>query len=213
MVKKAISNLEAFRIIDERTNDITFGCNQDWYTTEWQRRSGCGPTVATNIILSLNQNSNKDVRLNETNSKQDCLSLMEKIWGYVTPTSRGINTLELFYQGMIEYAKSEDLKLCYYFCNVDRESFLRPKLINIISFIEKALDNNEPVAFLNLDSGEEISIERWHWVIIVSLEYLENRTKAFVEILDNGKLNRIDLALWYNTTRIGGGFVNFKKCS
>ena len=212
MVKKVISNLEPFRIIDETTNDISFGCNQDWYTTEWQRRSGCGPTVATNIILSLKQNSTNYVRLIEMNSKANCLSLMGKIWGYVTPTNRGINTLELFYQGMMEYAKSENMKLCYHFCNIDRESFLRPKLVNIIRFIEKALDNDEPVAFLNLDSGEEILIERWHWVTIISLEYLESGIKAYVEILDNGELKKIDLALWYNTTRIGGGFINFRKC-
>ena len=212
MVKKVISNLEPFRIIDETTNDISFGCNQDWYTTEWQRRSGCGPTVATNIILSLKQNSTNDVRSIEMNSKADCLSLMGKIWGYVTPTNRGINTLELFYHGMMEYAKSENMKLCYYFCNIDRESFLRPKLVNIIRFIEKALDNDEPVAFLNLDSGEEILIERWHWVTVISLEYSESGIKAYVEILDNGELKKIDLALWYNTTRIGGGFINFKKC-
>lgn len=209
MIKKAISNLESFRIIDDNSNDISYGCNQDWYATEWQRRSGCGPTVGTNIILSL---ANKSSQLNETKSKHECLLLMEKIWRYVTPTNRGINTIELFYQGMIDYAKSENIKLCYSFCNVDRESFLRPKLANIINHIEKALDIDVPVAFLNLDSGEEKGIEKWHWVTIVSLEYLENRTEAYVEILDNGELKKIDLALWYNTTRIGGGFVNFKKC-
>ena len=137
---------------------------------------------------------------------------MEKIWGYVTPTNRGINTLELFCQGMMEYATSENLKLCYDFCNIDRESFLRPKLVNIISFIEKALDQNEPVAFLNLDSGEEKLIDRWHWVTIVSVDYSESKSQAFVEIVDNGELKKIDLALWYNTTRIGGGFINFRKC-
>jgi len=46
MHKKSISEPNLLKLLDERSHKAYFGCNQEWYATEWQRLSGCGPTVA-----------------------------------------------------------------------------------------------------------------------------------------------------------------------
>ncbi|MCK7512275.1 MAG: hypothetical protein MZV70_55010 [Desulfobacterales bacterium] len=42
------------KLLDERSHEAYFGCNQEWYATEWQRLSGCGPAAACNMIFYLN---------------------------------------------------------------------------------------------------------------------------------------------------------------
>jgi hypothetical protein len=66
-----------------------------------------------------------------------------------------------------------------------------------------------PVAFLNLCNGEETNLERWHWVTVISVEYEEIKQGVFLSIMDEGMIKRINLALWYETTTLGGGFVYF----
>jgi hypothetical protein len=77
----------------------------------------------------------------------------------------------------------------------------------LLKFLEEALSKDSPIAFLNLCNGIEKNLECWHWVTIISLEYMENEEQTFVNILDDGQIKKIDLALWYNTTRKNGGFV------
>lgn len=206
MIRKALLNPETFLIEDPISKETSFGCKQEWYPTQWQKEAGCGPTVATNILLYMDAQPNRMIH------KQECLERMESVWKFITPTNKGINTLELFYQGMHAYANSQGMKLCYHFCNISRQSSSCPQLASVIRFLEKGLDKNMPVAFMNLDSGEEKAIERWHWVTITALEYVDSGEDAVLEILDNGKLKKINLALWYKTTNIGGGFVYFTKC-
>lgn len=44
MTINTISNIDLFSVLDENTNKTYYGCDQEWYATQWQRRSGCGPT-------------------------------------------------------------------------------------------------------------------------------------------------------------------------
>jgi len=206
MIRKALLKPEAFQIAVPISKATSFGCNQEWYPIQWQKDAGCGPTVATNILLYMDAQSKRPFH------KQECLELMESVWKFITPTNKGVNTLELFYQGMSAYANSQGMKLCYSFCNITRQTIARSKLINVIKFLEEGLDKNVPVAFLNLDSGDEKAIEGWHWVTVIGLEYTGIGEEPVIEILDNGTFKRINLALWYKTTIIGGGFVYFTKC-
>jgi hypothetical protein len=85
----------------------------------------------------------------------------------------------------------------------------RPRLTEVLNFLEEAFDNDVPVAFLNLCNGDEKNLERWHWVTVVSLNVSDDGRDAFVDILDSGIIKKIDLGLWYDTTTLGGGFVYF----
>ena len=63
------------------------------------------------------------------------------------------------------------------------------------------LEEECPVAFLNLCRGKVKELDWWHWVTIIAME------GDRVTILDSGREFDIDLALWYATTKKRGGFV------
>lgn len=213
MIKKSISNPNMFKVLDEDSNEIYFGGNQEWYNTEWQRCSGCGPTAASNIIFYLNCIYHH-LELGESlNSKKNWLAFMEEIWNYVTPTERGIPSTKMFYEKVLHYAKAKGVNVEFHFCDLPEDKHQRPKLSEVLNFLESALSKNVPVAFLNLCNGEEKNLDSWHWVTIISLEYTEDENHIFVNILDGGIIKKIDLALWYNTTKQGGGFVYFMDYS
>ncbi len=207
MIKRSISNQNLLTVVDESTQDINCGCNQAWYTTDWQRRAGCGPSVASNLFGYLFS------ELNNSNNKENWLSLMEDVWEYVTPTTRGMPTTQLFYDSSLAYAMAKGLKIKYEYCDVPEEASCRPIFQEIVHFIENGLNEDVPVAFLNLCNGEEQCLYRWHWVTIIELDYSEDQSSASVTILDEGIQKTIDLALWYKTTTLGGGFVYFIRSS
>lgn len=211
MTINTISNIDLFNVLDESTNKTYYGCDQEWYATQWQRCSGCGPTVASNILFYLKENKVNLSIGQRVNSKKNCLSFMSEIWKYVTPTNEGIPTTKMFYEAVLTYTKSKKLMIEYDFCDLPKDKSLRPKLSQVLDFIQKALINDSPIAFLNLCNGEEKNLCQWHWVTIISLEYADDKKSAFIKILDEGLIKEIDIALWYNTTTLGGGFVYFFK--
>lgn len=209
MIRKSIYNPDFFEIIDEKTHKIYYGCIQTWYEKFWQRLSGCGPTVATNIILYLNHNRYNFETGKSYNKKKNCVVLMNEVWNFVTPTRKGVDTIKIFYEGVLAYAKNKGINIEYKMLDMPKEEYLRPVFSEVLEFIEESLQKDSPVAFLNLNNGKEKNLDRWHWVTIVSLEYEKDQSVVYVEILDEGIIKRIDLLLWYNTTTLGGGFVYF----
>lgn len=209
MITKSITNPDVFGVLDESSNEIYYGCSQEWYNTSWQRRSGCGPTVAANIILYIEYLRNNFEVGQTLYRKKSCLSLMEEIWEYVTPTKEGIPTTKMFYEKVLSYTKLKDIHVEVAFCDLPEEKSNRPKLSEILNFLEGALLKDVPIAFLNLCNGEEKHLEEWHWVTIISLEYSEDGQSISINILDEGFIKKVDLSLWYNTTTKGGGFVYF----
>ncbi len=81
-------------------------------------------------------------------------------------------------------------------------------MTEVLAFIEESLINDIPVAFLSLDKGEEKLLDTWHWVTVVSLQFEEDGA-AFADVADEGKLLHVDLKKWFETTKLGGGFVRF----
>ncbi len=202
-------NLDLFKIIDEEKNILSYGCNQLWYHTEWQRRAGCGPSVVSNIFIYLFHHY--FFCTNNAISKSWALLVMEEVWDYVTPSMRGVNTTKMLFDGAAGYAQSKSLTLNYSFLDIPNDNRLRPKMDEIIEFIEKGLAKNTPIAFLNLCNGKEARLYRWHWVTLVRLIVDQNYSHIMADILDDGKLFSIDLGLWVDTTTLGGGFVYFYK--
>lgn len=202
MIERSIHSPDLLAIVDESAPNICYyGCHQEWYGTDWQRRAGCGPSVACNLFHYLLESGKSG------NSKEKWLSLMEEAWEYVTPTTRGMPTTQLFYESVISYALAKGRNIGYKCCDLAEEKSDRPKLQEILEFISEGLGKDAPVAFLNLCNGEEQNLYRWHWVTIISLAYAEKDGKAFATILDEGLIKKIDLALWVETTTLGGGFV------
>jgi len=201
MKKISVKNPEYFEIIDKSTGMKYYGLNQEWYKKPWQRMAGCGPTVASNIILYGKKNAGT--------VKVDAVKLMDEIWKYVTPTLKGVNSTNIFYNGLSSFAKSSGTNLSYDAVDVPKKKDMRPTLEKIVNFIKGSLEKDIPVAFLNLNNGEEIKLDEWHWVTLMAMEYEEDLSTVKAEILDEGMKKEINLLLWYNTTALGGGFISF----
>ncbi|MDR1731311.1 MAG: hypothetical protein LBR61_04385 [Synergistaceae bacterium] len=203
----AISDINILRVIHRDTQKVSYGCSQEWFATEWQRRAGCGPSVASNIFLYLSR-----TRFPKSGKppvyREDFAALMEYVWGYVTPGQQGIPETKMLREGMETCAEAKGLVLESCVCDVPEAVTARPSTAEITSFLENALGRDAPVAFLNLCNGEEKNLDRWHWVTIVSLER-DVSEKIFLHALDGGVVKTIDLTLWRDTTTCGGGFVWF----
>lgn len=208
MAISSIQNKEFFAVKDEDDRTIFYGFDQRWYTSEWQRRAGCGPTVAANIVNYLNCTCRGGSQLPLT--KQEALALMEEVYQYVTPTPRGIPSTKLLHDKLLDYAQGMGLKMEVEVLNIPEDQGLRPSFSELIAFLDKALRNNIPLAFLNLDNGAEKRLDAWHWVTVISLDTLSGDS-ALINILDGGTVQEIDLAQWFRTTRLGGGFISFGR--
>lgn len=202
--KVALKHPEFFNIVDMVTGETHLGGNQEWYRDEFQRHAGCGPVVATNLVsYSLASETGASGPVD----KVHFLSLMEELWLYVTPSrQRGLPSTDLFYKGLLAYAQDNGLRVrrCA-IIDMHNPASERPCFTTVVNFLEDALERDIPVAYLNLDSGEEKNLDEWHWVTVLSLE--REGGQAYIEIMDEGKTKRIDLTIWYNSTVLGGGFV------
>lgn len=187
-----------------------YGCEQEWYDSDWQKLSGCGPTTACNLLFYLEFKRKSSGQERITFSKEYGLMRMKELWEYVTPTEKGIPTTKMFYEDFLNYSKAKDLKVSYNSIDINKKTNIYPDFRDVIKFIETALLNDSPIAFLNLCNGKVNNLDAWHWVTIISLEYDTNENEAYVNIIDEGLNKRIDLKLWYSTTTRGGGFVYFK---
>jgi len=192
--------------IEESPGKWIDGYKQAWYPTDLQRIAGCGPTVAC-AIMSYLMYAKADESFLYPANRSHCLSAMEEAWRHVTPGDEGIPTTRMFCEGFLEYAKAKELDVDARSLDVPQEMAFRPSFTEILRFLSEALALDAPVAFLNLCNGDVHNLDRWHWVIILSIEYSEHT--AVVRIMDEGRLLDVDLRLWYDTTVGGGGFACF----
>lgn len=169
LYNSAIKNLDLFKIKDDTTDKIFLGCDQEWFLTERQRRSGCGPTTAA--MLTHYYRYIKESPEKVPCTKSSMLALMEELWEYVTPGDRGIPTTEIFCEKFKPYLKERDMLVKLHILDVPEPNEDKPSFENLLSFLLESLSKNRPVAFLNLCSGEEVTLDRWHWVILASIEY------------------------------------------
>lgn len=210
MIKRSLKSKEFFCRVEESSGKCFYGCEQEWYHTDWQRQSGCGPTTACNL-LSYMEASNLSKKKQISISKEYGLFRMQESWKYVTPTENGIPTSKMFCEYFLTYAGEKGMEVSCHSINISQEVNSYHELHDIVKFIEAAMIKDSPVAFLNLCNGEVSNLDKWHWVTIISIEYDENETEVYVDTLDEGLIKKVDFRLWYNTTTLGGGLVYFER--
>lgn len=181
------------------------GPNQSWYETQWQRSSGCGPTTCSNLMWYLSRSKKEYESLCSYNGQdyEGFLNLMNEVWNCVTPGYMGVNTTKLFADGALSYGEKKGVSLKVHTLEMPGILHSEKKEEEVFSFLETALKNDKPVAFLNRSNGRLKNLESWHWVTITSLL----REKKIVEIYDQNKIVEIDLGLWLDSSLYGGGFV------
>ena len=196
-MKAKIKNIDLMKVKDNE--NIYYGFSQEWYKDIWQQKAGCGATVASSIINYYNQIDNfKEVEI------ADAVKIMEELWYYLLPTYYGLNSVKLFYDGIKNYYNNKEVIIDY--INVDIKN--KSSLDEIINFIGKELSEDRPIAFLNLCNGEEKNLDKWHWVVVV--EIFKENGEYFLNIIDDKKIKKINLSLWYGTMTNDAGFITFR---
>ncbi len=195
-------DLNKFELSNDLSQEIIFGLNQEWYKSKFRRMAGCGPTAASSLIY---YSLTDELKLN----KDRAIELMETMWDYVTPGMGGVYKRSMFTEGLQRYFDKHTISANIESVSIAKNKKTRLSLMDTIAFIEAGLSLNSPIAFLNLDSGDESKLDGWHWVVISGLDVNENHTQVFINIMDDGKLFAIDLDLWLKTTKKGGALVYF----
>jgi len=209
LLSYGLKNPDHLHILDE--GGVWFrGCEQEWFSTEWQRRAGCGPSVASNIMLYLHRGGMLQLPY-DLLQKEGCLQLMEAMWKHVTPTRMGVNTVQLFSDGLHAFAEQHGYRLDCEALLYARDKERRPSFQEVLSFLADGLTLDCPVAFLNLSNGEVENLDAWHWVTIVRMDVEPDNGRAHVEIYDGNVTARVDLRRWCETTTEDGGFVHFRR--
>lgn len=208
-MKYSIKNTDRFSIKDQLSQKIYYGSNQEWYKKRWQRMAGCGPSAVANVIHYVNWSGLKDEEKKSV-TRESYLSLMSEVWDYVTPSFGGISSTNMLCGGVDRYVKEKKLNITTESLDIPKNKKLRPDSQQVISFISNALEQDSPVAFLNLEHGTVYELESWHWVTIIALEYYEEYQSAVIDILDGGIIKQIDFLQWLHTSKLGGGLVRFQ---
>ncbi len=196
----AIQNPTRLQVRDEPTGQIFYGSDQEWYAKRIQRLSGCGPSVAANLLFYRQKQGTPP-------TKENLLYLMNRVWPFVTPTFQGIPNAQMLQEKINKYAAANALSLSYHTLDIPQAGAERPGLPQVIDFLCQGLQADSPVAFLNLCNGKESRLDKWHWVTITAISYTENKQQATLTIYDAGNQLEADLALWLATTKRGGGLL------
>lgn len=178
------------------------GVNQDWFESYWQRKAGCGPCTASNMLRYL---SGRAALPWPVETREDMVRLMHLAWEDVTPGVFGLNSPHSFQEGMDRLLYKAGSPLRCRTLEVPASRRERPDAQAVAAFIAQGLSQDMPVAFLNLHNGSLRHLESWHWVTLLALDTRQGAMQATA--VDNGRQLRLDLKEWLNTTNRGGGFV------
>lgn len=182
---------------------ICRGADQEWFPRPWQRRAGCGPTAAAVVLDYL---SAVRPELAALGPHGDFVSYMEALWTYLTPGPMGLDKAESFALGCRSFALSRGAALdCPILPIPRRGKGARPGREETETFLARALDNDCPAAFLNYSRGDLPNLDSWHWVPLIACAGGDGTLTA--SALDGGEEKTLDLALWLETSRLGGAFV------
>lgn len=184
--------------------EFHLGLDQEFYKTKWKRLSGCGPTAASNLYLY------HLPRLDRNRTMEEGLEIMDAIWKYVTPRfGGGVKNTQIFTTGMSAFLRDQGKSYTVDVIDVPKKKELRRPLSEVRDFMRQAIDDDLPVAFLNLHNGEEKQLDAWHWVTVVGIE-MSTKDEMYLDIFDGGKLISVNLDQWYAKTKDGGGFVVYR---
>lgn len=204
--KHDLKHLNTLHIPCVEDGTTSFGCDQEWFGTQWQRRAGCGPNVATNLMMVLTADGRISLPFDLT-TRKGCVGLMDAIWQHVTPTMMGVNTTIRFTTGLRNFAFMHHVPIRCAMLDVPRSRKKRPTTAEVVAFVRDGLSMECPVAFLNLHNGDIPKLDSWHWVTIVSLETDDEAGTAVATAYDGDKAFPVDLVKWCAGTNMGGGFV------
>lgn len=204
-MKQSIVTHPEYLYIYDQKGSHAYGADQEWFPLLWQRRAGCGPTTASNLMLYFLQKDNtKEL------TKDDALTVMQALWKLVTPGIMGVHLLSQFTKGVDEYVSKLPKNFEKQTLKIARAKERRPSLAEVYQFLADSFEADSPVAFLNLSKGALKNLDEWHWVTLVGVEQQDETSSVYATVYDASKEWKIDLGLWLESTTRGGGFVSYR---
>jgi len=182
--------------ITNSAGDTFIGGSQEWYEDKWHKKSGCGPVAASNIVW---------YKMRKLGLELEYCSIMLEMFDFVTPTIRGVDTSDIFINGLLSYAAKHGMDISPRVLEIPKKKRERPDADTLRDFIINALKADSPVAFLNLSNGSVTNLENWHWVTITAID----PDTMLTEICDYGKVIEINISEWLETSMLGGALVYF----
>ena len=208
----SVSHPELLTVTEPRTHQSHFGGAQEWYSSEWGRKAGCGPTCAANLsaYLALTCPALRALYSGDTMDRVAFTRHMEEIFPFVTPGPMGLNRVELFSEGVAAFAAGRGVLLVpHVFAVTGSRRPDRPPVSALVEFVRAGLAADCPLGFLNLSRGRVKNLQNWHWISITSADFTAGQLTARAS--DEGVLREFDLRLWYLSTRMSGGLVYFTQ--
>ena len=203
MAEVALKSIETFRIKD--ADDNYYGGNQKWLVgKEFHKEAACGATTCANILayLSYHYEGYDGICDFDISKKDEFTELMKAIYPYVKPGLVGIMPAD-YIKGAVEYSKDKGIELTSDLLTVPATQSKRPSFEYMSRWIAAAIEEDSPVAFLNLSSGRVKNLDGYHWVTIVAIDV----EAGMVKIVDNGRLLDVNIAKWLKRSTMGGAFV------
>jgi len=208
----SVLNPEILTVTDSQTLKTYFGGAQEWYSSDWGRKAGCGPTCAANLTayLALTHPTLKALYNGKSMDLSEFLRHMDEIFPFVKPGPMGLNKVELFSEGVVAFAENRNVSLTpHVFVVTGNRTLNRPPVSELTEFVRAGLAADCPLGFLNLSRGRAKNLQNWHWISITSADIEADKLTAHAS--DEGFPIKFDLRLWYMSTRMSGGLVYFTQ--
>ncbi|MDF2802848.1 MAG: hypothetical protein K0S61_2751 [Anaerocolumna sp.] len=205
----SIKSPEVFNIYNSLENKTYFGGNQEWYHKKWNKDSGCGPTSAANITayLALTRERFRNLYPGKSMEQNEFAKHMEEMFHYITPGPMGVNSIDKYIDGFMNYVNEKEVELTPKNLSVDLCNYKKRDAKVLEEFVLEALSKDCPIAFLNLSKGAESKLQGWHWITITHARIEEDDIIAIAS--DEGIKREFSLKLWYLTTKMHGGLIYF----
>jgi hypothetical protein len=205
---KTLSNLDAFLIRDASGHSY-YGGDQEWFGShkEYHKEAACGATTCANVLGYLAQTRSEfaGIAPYDLHGKDGFLTFMKAVYPFVRPGLIGIMPAD-FTRGAEEYAQTRGVEVAFDMLTVPAASSKRPSTDAMYRFLDMALADDLPVAFLNLSGGRVKNLDNYHWVTLAGLD----GAAGICRIVDNGRLLDVDLKKWLRRSVLGGAFVVVK---
>ena len=198
--KHALKHPERLTVLGPNNETYTGG-SQEWYTDTWHKRAGCGPVTAATLLW---YTAREIFVPNGADTVSAFIQLMDDIFKYVTPTMKGVNTSDIFTDGLTRFTAERNVSITQRVMEIPAVG-KRPAIKDAAGFITDALNADAPVAFLNLSNGTLKNLDNWHWVTVFAYDGDTHQA----DICDLGNAFTIDMAEWLRSTALGGAFVYF----
>lgn len=196
---------DAFLIRDASGNSY-YGGDQEWFGShkEYRKEAACGATTCANVLGYLAQTREDLTALApyDLHGKESFLSFMKAVYPFVRPGLIGIMPAD-FTRGADEYSATVGFGFEYDILTVPAASSKRPGPDAMYRFLDTALADDLPVAFLNLSGGRVKNLDSYHWVTLVG----SDEGAGMCRIVDNGRLLEVALKKWLKRSALGGAFV------